>query len=47
MTHNDNHHTRLGDIKQDVEEFKSEFNSLSTDLKKEISSKFENINERY
>ena len=47
MTHNDTHHTRLGGLKQDLEEFKSEFNSLSTDLKKEISSKFENINERY
>ena len=46
MTHNDTHHTRLGGLKQDLEEFKSEFNSLSTDLKKEISSKFENINER-
>ena len=47
MTHNDTHHARLGGLKQDLEEFKSEFNSLSTDLKKEINSKFENINERY
>ena len=34
MTHNDTHHTRLGGLKQDLQEFKSEFNSLLTDLKK-------------
>ena len=41
MTHNDTHHTRLGGLMQDLQEFKSEFNNLLTDLKKEISSKFE------
>ena len=46
MTHNDTHHTRLGGLMQDLQEFKSEFNNLLTDLKKEISSKFENVSER-
>lgn len=38
MTHDDTHHTRLNGLKQDFQEFKSEFNSLLTELKKEISS---------
>ena len=42
MTHHDTHHTRLGGFKQDLQEFKSEFNSLLTDF----SSKFENVNGR-
>ena len=46
MTHNNTHHTRLGGLKQDLQEFKSEFNSFLTDFKKEICSKFENVNER-
>ena len=46
MTHNDTHDTRLGGLKQDLQVFKSEFNSLLTELKKEISSKFENVSEQ-
>ena len=46
MTHNDTHHTRLGGLKQDLQEFESEFNSILTHLKKEISSKFEKISWR-
>ena len=45
MTHNDTHYARLNGLTQELQEFKSEFNSLLTDLKKEICSKFENVNE--
>ena len=46
MTHNETHHTKHGGFKQDLQQFKSEFNSQLTDLKKEFSSRFENVNER-
>ena len=32
MTHNVTHHARLGGLKQDFQEIKSEFNSLLTSL---------------
>ena len=38
------HNTRLGGIKQEIHEFKAEFNSLLADLKNEIQTKFGNIN---
>ena len=38
--------TRFGGIKQDIQDFKSDFNSLLSSLKNEIQSKFENINTR-
>ena len=40
----ESHNTRLGGIKQDIQDFKSDFNSLLSSLKNEIQSKFENIN---
>ena len=43
---NDSHNTRLGGIKQDIQNFKSDFNSLLFSLKNEIQSKFENRNTR-
>ena len=42
----ESHNTRLGGIKQDIQDFKSDFNSLLSSLKDEIQSKFENINTR-
>ena len=42
----ESHNTRLGGIKQDIQDFKSDFNSLLSSLKNEIQSKFENINTR-
>ena len=38
--------TRLGGIKQEIHEFKTEFNSLLADLKYEIQTKFGNINSK-
>ena len=38
--------TRLGGIKQDIQDFKNDFNSLLSSLKDEIQSKIENINTR-
>ena len=40
------HNTRLDGIKQDIQDFKSDFNSLLSSLKNENQSKFENINIR-
>ena len=40
------HNTRLGGIKQDIQDFKSDFNSILSGLKNEIQSKFENVNTR-
>ena len=40
------HNTRLGGIKQEIHEFKTEFNSLLADLKNEIQTKFGNINSK-
>ena len=43
------HNTRLGGIKQEIQEFQAEFNSLIVDLKNEIQTwkfKFENINNK-
>ena len=42
----DSHNTRLGGIKQDIQDFKSDFNSLLSSLKNGIQSKFDNINTR-
>ena len=42
----ESHNTRLGGIKQDIQDFKSDFNSLLFSLKNEIQSKFENRNTR-
>ena len=36
------HNMRLGGIKQEINEFKTEFNSLLADLKNEIQTKFGN-----
>ena len=41
----ESHNARLGGIKQDIQDLKSDFNSLSS-LKNEIQSKFENLNTR-
>ena len=40
------HNTRLHGIKQEIQEFKAEFNSLLADLKYEIQTKFGNINNK-
>ena len=40
------HSTRLGGIKQEIQEFKAEFNSLLVDLKNEVQAKFGNINNK-
>ena len=40
------HNTRFGDIKQEIQEFKAEFNSLLVDLKNEIQIKFGNIDNK-
>ena len=40
------HNIRLGGIKQEIQEFKAEFNSLLVDLKNEIQTKFGNINNK-
>ena len=40
------HNTRFGGIKQDIQDFKSDFNSILSGLKNEIQSKFENVNTR-
>ena len=43
------HNTRLGGIKQEIQEFQAEFNSLIVDLKNEIQTwkfKFGNINNK-
>ena len=42
----ESHNTRLGGIKQDIQDFKSDFNSILSGLKNEIQSKFENVNTR-
>ena len=42
----ESHNTRLGRIKQDIEDFKSDFNLLLSSLKNKIQSKFKNINTR-
>ena len=46
MAHNGTLHTRPDGLKQDFQEFKSEFNGLLTNLKQEISSRFATVNER-
>ena len=38
--------TSLGGIKQEIQEFKAEFNSLLVDLKNEVQTKFGNINNK-
>ena len=43
------HNTRLGGIKQEIQEFQAEFNSFIVDLKNEIQTwkfKFGNINNK-
>ena len=40
------HNASLGGIKQEIHEFKAEFNSLLADLKNEIQTKFGNINNK-
>ena len=40
------HRTSLGGIKQEIQEFKAEFNSLLVDLKNEVQTKFGNINNK-
>ena len=40
------HNTRLGGIKEEIHEFRAEFNSLLVDLKNKIQTKFENINNK-
>ena len=40
------HNTRLGGIKQEIQEFKAEFNSLLVYLKNKIQMKFGNINNK-
>ena len=40
------HSTRLGGIKQEIQEFKAEFNSLLVDLKNEVQAKFGYINNK-
>ena len=40
------HNTRLGSIKEEIHEFKAEFNSLLADLKNEIQTKLGNINNK-
>ena len=42
----ESHNTGLGRIKQDIQDFKSHFNSLLSSMKNEIQSKFEDINTR-
>ena len=42
----ESHNKRLGGIKQDIQDFKIDFNSFLSSLKNEIQSKFENINIR-
>ena len=42
----ESHNKRLGGIKQDIQDFKSDFNSLLSSFKNEIQSKFENIDTR-
>ena len=42
----ESHNTRFGGIKQDTQDFRSDFNSLLSSLENEIQSKFENINTR-
>ena len=39
----ESHNTGLGGIKQDIQDFKSHFNSLLSSMKNEIQSKFEDI----
>ena len=40
------HNARLGGIKQEIHEFKAQFNFLLVDLKNEIQTKFGNINNK-
>ena len=40
------HNTRLGNTKQEIQEFKAEFNSLLVDLKNEIQTKIEDVNNK-
>ena len=40
------HNTRLGGIKQEIQEFKAELNYLLVDLKNEIQTKFGNMNNK-
>ena len=42
----ESHNTRLGRIKQDIEDFKGDFDLLFSSLKNKIQSKFKNINTR-
>ena len=42
----ESHNTRFGGIKEDTQDFRSDFNSLLSGLENEIQSKFENINTR-
>ena len=42
----ESHNKRLGGIKQDIKDLKSDFNSLLSSLKKEIQSILENIDTR-
>ena len=41
------HNARLAGIKQEIQEFKAGFNSLLVDLKNEVQTKFENINNKF
>ena len=43
---NDGAQNKFGGIKQEIQEFKAEFNSLLVDLKNEIQTKFGNINNK-
>ena len=40
------HSTRLGGIKQEIQEFKAEFNSLLRKFENEIQTKFGSINKK-
>ena len=42
----ESHNTRLGGIKQDIQDFKNDFNSLLSSWKNKIQSKFDNLNTR-
>ena len=42
----ESHNTKLGAIKEDIQDLKSDFKSLLCSLKNEIQWKFENINIR-
>ena len=42
----ESHNKRLSRIKQEIQDFKNEFNSLLPSLKNEVHSKFGNFNTR-